>query len=165
MSEINLLLDLLLLLLLLVANGSPIGARAVLGKRMDWPIDGGLHLGDGRPLFGRSKTLRGILTAMATTPLVAHLLGMDWRIGLLIGTLAMTGDLLSSFIKRRIGLPAGARATGLDHLPESVLPLLACAPLLDLGPANVALVALTFMLTDMLLSRWLHRLGIGRHPH
>ena len=39
--------------------------------------------------------------------------------GLAFSALSMAGDLLSSFIKRRRGLPSGARSTALDQLPEA----------------------------------------------
>jgi CDP-2,3-bis-(O-geranylgeranyl)-sn-glycerol synthase len=165
MSDLDLLLDVQLLVLLLVANGSPIAVRSLLRDRFNRPVDGGLLLFDGRPLLGPSKTVRGLFAAISATSITALALGIAWHIGLLIGLLAMTGDLLSSFTKRRLGLAAGARATGLDHLPESVLPLAACVPLLGIGVIDIVLVTLAFMLTDMLLSRWLHHLGIGHHPH
>jgi CDP-2,3-bis-(O-geranylgeranyl)-sn-glycerol synthase len=157
--------DTALLVLLLVANGSPIVARKLLGKRLSSPLDLGIRFADGHPLLGQSKTLRGVLAAVITTPPAALLLGFDATMGLLIALLAMAGDLLSSFVKRRLGLHPGDRATGLDHLPESLLPMLACMAILDLTLADIALITLAFMLIDMLLSRWLFEIGLRRRPH
>lgn len=157
-------LEIQLLLLLLIANGSPLAARAVLGDRWARPLDGGLCW-RGRPLFGPSKTWRGLVTAILLSALLAPLLGLGWPIGLVIGSLAMLGDLLSSFVKRRARLASGARAIGLDHLPESVLPLLACIPLLGLAVWQLVLISAAFMLADLLLSRTLYAMGIGDHPH
>ena len=156
--------EILLLLMLLIANGSPLAARALFGERLARPVDGGLRLG-GHPVFGPSKTWRGLLTAILASTIFAPVLGFDWQIGPIIGSLAMLGDLLSSFIKRRLGHPSGAMAVGLDHLPESLLPLLACAPLLGLTLWQVILISLAFMLADLLLSRALYAIGIGDHPH
>ena len=156
--------EILLLLMLLIANGSPLAAQAVFGNLLAHPVDGGRLLA-GRPLFGPSKTWRGLLTAILATTLLAPVLGFAWHIGAIIGSLAMLGDLLSSFIKRRAGLASGARAIGLDHLPESLLPLLACIPLLDLALPQALGISLTFMLVDLLLSRALYAIGIGDHPH
>src|SRR5258707_15129173 len=58
------LLDLQLLILLTLANGTPVIAKKVFGDRLAWPLDGGLGFIDGRPLLGRSKTLRGIVLAV-----------------------------------------------------------------------------------------------------
>ena len=55
----------------------------------------------------------------------APLLGLTWQLGLVVGVAAMFGDACSSFIKRRLGMPSGAMALGLDHVPESLFPLIA----------------------------------------
>ena len=60
------------LILLLVANGAPIIIKRVLGQTWNWPIDSGLRLGDGEPLFGKSKTYRGILGSILVTSLAAY---------------------------------------------------------------------------------------------
>lgn len=154
-----------LLLLLLIANGSPIVARQVLGGRFSTPLDGGRMLADGRRLFGPAKTWRGLAAAVLAATLAAPLLGQPWHLGALIGLLAMLGDLLSSFTKRRLGIPAGGMALGLDHLPESLLPLLACKPLLGLSWAEVLLLGLAFMAANLVLSRLLYHLGVREHPY
>ena len=115
-----------LLVLLLLANGTPMVAGKLLGARLARPLDGGLEFADGRPLFGRSKTIRGVVLAILVTIAGAPLVGLAWQIGLLTGALAMAGDLCSSFFKRRLGLPASSPAVGLDQIPESLFPLLAC---------------------------------------
>ncbi|HXK57554.1 MAG TPA: CDP-archaeol synthase, partial [Gammaproteobacteria bacterium] len=84
---------------------------------------------------------------------------------LLIGGFAMLGDLLSSFFKRRLGLNPSAMAFGLDQIPESLLPLLVCRPLLDLSWLQVCLLTLGFLILELLLSQLLYRLGIRRHPY
>jgi len=53
---------------------------------------------DGKPLFGASKTIRGVVLAVAATTLVAPLVGLPWKIGALVAVFAMIGDLLSSFL-------------------------------------------------------------------
>ena len=154
-----------LLVLLAVANGTPVIAKRLLGQYLAWPLDGGLRLWDGRPLFGPSKTLRGILLALLATSLAAPLLGLSWPLGLAVGALAMAGDLLSSFLKRRLGRPASSRAFGLDQIPESLLPVLACRYALGLGWADIMLGTLLFLLGEVLLSRWLYRLHIRDQPY
>jgi CDP-diglyceride synthetase len=154
-----------LLLLLAVANGTPIVAKRLLRGKLAWPIDSGLRLRDGQPLFGGSKTWRGLLLALLTTGLAASLLGLSWQLGLLVAALAMAGDLLSSFVKRRLGRPPSSRAFGLDQIPESLLPLVAGCSFLGLGWADVALGTVLFLLGEVLLSRWLYRLRIRDQPY
>ena len=64
-----------------------------------------------------------------------------------------------------MGLPSSAMAPGLDHIPESFLPLLACKPMLQLSWTQVLLLSLGFMVANLLLSRMLHRLGVRKHPY
>jgi CDP-2,3-bis-(O-geranylgeranyl)-sn-glycerol synthase len=154
-----------LLLLLTVANGTPVIAKRLLGSYLSWPVDGGLRLGDGRPLFGPSKTARGIVLALAATCVVAPLAGLPWRLGFAVAAAAMTGDLLSSFVKRRLGRAPSSRALGLDQIPESLLPLLAVRTSLDLGWADILLSTGFFLVGEILLSRLLYRLHIRDRPY
>jgi CDP-diglyceride synthetase len=108
-----------LLVLLTPANGTPVITKDILRDRFASPIDGGAKFVDGRPLFGSSKTLRGILLSILVTSACAPLVAASWRIGALVASAAMAGDLFSSFLKRRTNLPAGAKATDLDQIPES----------------------------------------------
>ena len=158
-------LTLKLLTILLLANGSPVVVRALLGERLQTPLDGGLRLADGHRLLGPAKTLIGALTAIAVSTVLAPILGFSWQLGLLIGGLTMLGDAASSFVKRRRGIAPGEMAPGLDHIPESLLPILACSPLLGLGWAELLLIPVAFTVANLTISRLLYRLGIRHHPH
>ena len=114
-----------LLLMLFAANGAPVLATRVLDGHGAWPVDGGRHWCDGRPLFGPSKTWRGLVMALLAAGSLAPLLGWPVGVGLAIGVGAMAGDLLSSFVKRRLGRPSSSQALGIDQIPEALLPLLA----------------------------------------
>lgn len=152
-------------LLLFIANGSPIVARLALGARFALPLDAGVTLFDGRPLFGESKTLRGLLASILLTTFAASLMGLGWVIGFVVAVTAMLGDLTSSFIKRRRGLRSGDMALGLDQVPESLFPLLAVKSLLDLSWTQIIVLTLLFTPLSLLLSRLLFRAGIRRRPH
>jgi CDP-diglyceride synthetase len=154
-----------LLLLLIVANGAPILIQWLVGFTTAKPIDAGLFLPDGERLFGKNKTLRGLGSALIVTTLIGLLFGFSWQIGALIAAFAMLGDLLSSFIKRRLALPSGSQVFGLDQIPESLLPLLICQSVLDLAWPDVVLLVMLFILADQLLSRWLYQLNIRRRPY
>ena len=112
------------------------------------PIDGGRVLADGSRLFGDGKTWRGLLGGTATGAVVGFL---QWGIALAVepdlawgdfpGGLvpvlvlpagALLGDLLGSYVKRRMGRPKGAKTSGLDwydfYLGAFVLLVLADYP-------------------------------------
>ncbi len=159
------LLILKLLVLLGLANGLPLlitifWPKAPLGR----PLDGGRRLGDGRPLFGAHKTVRGALVMVAAPALGAPVLGFSAVFGALVGLLALIGDLATSFIKRRRGLNAGGAAPGFDQLLESLLPLLAAHWLAGLTWSGVALGVAGFVLADLGFSRLAWRLGYRQHP-
>ncbi|HEC16400.1 MAG TPA: CDP-archaeol synthase [Sedimenticola sp.] len=149
----------------MIANGTPVIARKLFGSRFGFPLDGGVKFMDGRPLLGSSKTLRGLLLAVVAATLTAPLFGYCWGIGAMIGGAAMLGDLLSSFIKRRLGLAPSSMALGLDQIPESLLPLLVCKVPLGLGWLSIAMVTMAFFVCELLFSFVLYRLHIRRRPY
>ena len=153
------------LLLLVLANGAPLAAKLLFGNRFIAPLDGGLILADGQPLLGTSKTIRGIGCAILATTLAGILLGLGWRTGALFGVLAMTGDLLSSFTKRRLARPPSSRATGIDQIPEALLPLLLCRHALGLTLTGVAAGVAVFMIAEIYGSRVLFRLHLRDRPY
>jgi CDP-2,3-bis-(O-geranylgeranyl)-sn-glycerol synthase len=59
--------------LLTLANGTPVIAKKLLGKLLNQPLDGGIVFLDGRPLFGPSKTVRGIILSVAPGSIVRSL--------------------------------------------------------------------------------------------
>ncbi|WP_342238559.1 CDP-archaeol synthase [Inquilinus sp. OTU3971] len=153
------------LALLAAANGAPVLARKIFGGRWSWPLDFGVCFFDGRPLLGRTKTIRGIAASMLTTALVAVFMGLDWTTGGLFGLAAMAGDLLSSFAKRRLALPSSSQAPGLDQVPESLIPLVAFCSSLGLSIIDVVVATLLFWVGELILSRQLYRLGLRDRPY
>lgn len=154
-----------MLMLVAVANGTPVAAKLILGNRFAYPLDGGMVLADGRPLFGRSKTVRGIVLGVVATIAASMLLGLDWTVGALVGSVALAGDLLSSFIKRRLGLEPSGMALGLDQIPESLFPLLAARALLPLSALDIVIVVILFVVGELVLSRILFRLHLRDRPY
>ena len=154
-----------LIVLLTVANGSPVIAAKILGNTSALPLDGNVTLSDGKPLFGSSKTLRGVLLSILLTTACAPLIGLDWVVGSVVALAAMTGDLFSSFVKRRLGMSDSSQFTGLDQIPESLLPLLVCMFLLPLTLIDVAIVTTIFFVGALVLSRILFKLNIRDRPY
>jgi len=153
------------LLLLMAANGAPVVAAKVLGPRCGWPLDGGRVLADGRPLFGRSKTWRGVVLAVAATAVTGACLGLGWGWGAGFGAAAMAGDLISSFTKRRLGLASSDMAPGIDQIPEALLPLLVCRAALGLSAADIAAAVVLFLVGEIWLSRILFRMHLRDRPY
>jgi CDP-2,3-bis-(O-geranylgeranyl)-sn-glycerol synthase len=154
-----------LLILLMLANGTPLIAKKLFGERYSYPLDGNVTFADGRPLFGRSKTIRGIVLAGLKTTAAAPTIGLRWETGLLVGGFAMAGDLFSSFCKRRFDMPTSSRASGLDQIPEALLPLLACRELLALTAADIAVCVVVFTAGEVVLSRLLYAFRLRDHPY
>jgi CDP-archaeol synthase len=154
-----------MLILLGLANGIPVIAKDILGDRFANPIDGGARFVDGRPMLGPSKTFRGLILSILVTSACAALFSRGWTIGALVAGVAMAGDLCSSFLKRRMKLPAGGRATGLDQIPESLFPLLVSRSVLPLTYLDIGVAVALFFAGELLLSRLLYRFHLRDHPY
>jgi CDP-diglyceride synthetase len=154
-----------LLVLLAVANGGPIIAKRVLGSRWNAPLDFGVVFFDGRPLLGASKTLRGLVVAVLCTAGAGALLGLSWGLGALVGACSMLGDALSSFVKRRLNIAASGRATGIDQIPEALLPMLAVRGALGLSLLEVAVITVVFFVLEIPLARLFFVLRLRDRPY
>jgi hypothetical protein len=154
-----------LLLLLGVANGAPIVARHFLKARWSAPLDAGRQFVDGRPLLGSSKTVRGLVVAVVCPAGVAVLLGWPLWVGAQIGLLAMAGDALSSFTKRRLNIAPSGKATGIDQIPEALLPLLAVRETFALAWPEIAAITLAFFVLEIPLARLFFALGWRDRPY
>ena len=148
------------LLLLAAAHSAPVLAARALGRRWAAPIDGGAILPDGERLFGAHKTWRGVLASLLLCALLAGLLGQPVRLGVIFAALAMSADLLTSGLKRRIHAPPGREIPLLDQIPEALLPLLVLHPALGIGWRTVWLLCAVFLVLDLLVLPLRHR----RHP-
>ena len=144
-----------LVLLLVIANGTPVILRLLLGGRWDWPLDNHYLLPDQSPLLGRTKTVRGLIGAIMVTGLIAPLFNLTLLEGAQFALLAMLGDLCSSFIKRRLGFVSSRSIPLLDQLPEAVLPLWVMQATLGATVAEIATAVAVFFVIDLLLSRLL----------
>ena len=164
-ADMQVLLLLQLLILLVVANGAAVAAKKILGATFARPLDAGALFVDGRPILGPAKTIRGIVASVLATSVCAALIGLGWEIGALVAAFAMAGDLFSSFVKRRLHLASSSMAIGLDHIPESLFPLLAGRWLLQLSMFDVVAGVTIFVVGALVLSPILFRLNLRDEPH
>ncbi len=153
------------LVMLLATNGAPVLAARLLRAHGDAPLDLGKRLADGYPLFGTSKTWRGLVVALVTSCTLSMLFGYGMGFGMVFGMLVMAGDLCSSFIKRRTGLKPGYRCPGLDQVPEAFIPSIFAVVVLGIEWWWAIFLSLTFTLIQMLVSRPLYSLHIRKNPH
>lgn len=156
---------LMLLLLIIIANGAPILIQVLLKDFFNTAVDFGVTLPDSQPIFGPSKTWRGVLAAIATTPVVAWLLGYSPETGLLVALYAILGDLSSSFIKRRLGMAPSSMALLLDQIPECLFPALMVMETFHLDIPSVMLLTLIFVITELALSHVLFNWGLRKRPY
>ncbi len=153
------------LLLIIIANGAPIIARHIFRAHFNDPLDLGMRFFDKRPIFGPSKTMRGIFMAVMITPVAAHYMDINWFTGFLIGLYAMFGDLFSSFIKRRKGFESSDMAFGLDQVPESLFPLLALQVYFGFSLIEILGMVAIFTIVELILSRILFYMNIRLRPY
>ena len=154
-----------LLTLVVVANGAAVVAKKLFRERFAQPLDDGALFVDGRPILGPTKTIRGIVASVLATSLCASLMDLGWEIGALIAAFAMAGDLLSSFVKRRLHLASSSMAIGLDHIPESLFPLLASRLLMPTSLFDVVMGVTIFVVAALILSPLLYKLNLRDQPH
>ena len=141
------------LLLVMVANVLPWAASRVLPRLWTAPLDCGLRFHDGRRLLGDHKTWKGFLAGTLGCGLTAILTGSGFAVGVSFGALSLTGDALSSAVKRRLALAPGTEIPGLDQLPEALLPCIVLAGVLGLDSWELLAAALGFLLLDLLVTR------------
>lgn len=144
-----------------VANMAPVFVtRWNILPRLARPVDGGRRL-NGQELFGPHKTIRGIVVGVLGGVLVAiaqkmfaerSLLGDALALfpyhersailwGILMGGGALAGDLAKSFLKRRFGIPPGARWFPWDQL-DMIVGALVFGSLLFHFPLSVVITAI-----------------------
>src|SRR5688500_15406273 len=134
---------------------SPVLAAKVM-PGWNTPIDGGRLAKDGKPLLGRGKTWRGLvggaftggLTALGVAATAPHwdlVSGWDYgaghpaaifAFGALVGFMALVGDAVKSYFKRRRGKESGAAwvpFVQLDFVVFGLLAMVLGAPLLADG--------------------------------
>jgi CDP-2,3-bis-(O-geranylgeranyl)-sn-glycerol synthase len=135
------------------------------------PIDFGRNFIDGKPLFGAHKTFRGFLSGLLVGTLVGfaqsnllifqppHVL-----LGFVLSLGALIGDLIHSFIKRRLSLPPGASLPVTDQLDFVVGALFFS---LFISPPSLPIAIIILIVTPPLhlLTNFIaYRLNVKKEP-
>ena len=136
------------------------------------PLDGGRCLGDGRRIFGDGKTIHGFVAGIGAGTVIGVLQGVAkgpllhyLSLGFLLALGALLGDLMGSFIKRRLGIERGGALPGLDQLGFVIIALLLASPVEV--PSWQAIVAI-FLITPALhlATNFIgYKLGLKSRPY
>ena len=156
---------LVVLLLIIAANGAPIMVRYILGQHLSFPVDFHRNFIDGKRIFGNSKTWIGLLSIPTLSILTAWLLGLSIELGVLIGFGVVLGDLFSSFTKRRLGMKESSMAIGLDQIPESLFPFLLVNKMYNFTFLDISLAIVSFVVIELAVSRILFWMHIRKQPY
>lgn len=144
------------------ANMAPVMVKKV--NMLAFPVDFNKKMSS-KPVLGSNKTFRGLVFGVIFAIIVAYLqfslynVGFfkgisfidygNWLLfGFLMGSGALTGDLIKSFFKRRIGLKPGAKFIPFDQTDFVVGALVFIMPVFEL--------TLKIFISSLLLSFALH---------
>ncbi len=166
-----------------IANATPVlggGGR---------PIDGGRIYKDGHRVLGDGKTIRGfivgiffgILTGIGqmlaaphlhpllaqyvtVTPDMELVLYMQLPVAILLSFGALTGDIIGSFIKRRVNVKSGDPSPIMDQLGFIVVALIFAYPVIQPGSIYVFILILVTLGIHWISNALGYLLGLKKHP-
>ncbi len=166
-----------------IANATPVLGGG--GK----PIDGGRNFRDGRRILGKGKTVRGfavgiffgtltgivqflaapylrpLLSQFVTiTPEMDYVLSISVPVAFLLSLGALTGDVIGSFIKRRVNVKSGDPSPFLDQVGFIIMALIFAFPLMMPSPIFVMILILTTLGIHWLSNALGYLLGLKKNP-
>jgi|SRR3989338_2778080 len=159
------------------ANMAPVVAKNMF-RKLTLPIDFNIGLGN-NTIFGKNKTYRGLIAGMLAAIIVAYtqfflnggnifadLALVDYSnwllIGLLLGLGAMFGDLVKSFVKRRIGLKPGMPFVPFDQLDFVFGALIFVYPVAKLPMEKMAIILFISFILHMVINHIAFYTGIRK---
>jgi CDP-2,3-bis-(O-geranylgeranyl)-sn-glycerol synthase len=166
-----------------IANATPVLGGG--GK----PIDGGRIFHDGRRILGDGKTIRGFmvgvffgtltgigqfLAAPYLRPILAlfvtitaemdYVLSISIPAAFLLSLGALTGDVVGSFIKRRVSVKSGDPSPFLDQVGFILMALIFAFPLMAPSPIFIIILILTTLGIHWLSNALGYLLGFKKNP-
>jgi CDP-2,3-bis-(O-geranylgeranyl)-sn-glycerol synthase len=132
------------------------------------PLDFGKKFFDGKPIFGKNKTVRGFFFGLAIGIMVGLLESTLFGYPLLFSVLsplgALMGDLAGAFLKRRLGIAPGGLLPIVDQVDFVVGAILFSLPLTVMY-WELAIVVLIITPPIHLLTNFLaYRLKLKNNP-
>ena len=166
-----------------IANATPV----LLGGGK--PIDGGRILSDGHRLFGDGKTIRGFFVGVffgpltgigqiiaapylsplmemyvTVTPEMQHVLYMTLPAAFLLSVGALLGDLVGSFLKRRINVKSGNPSPVLDQIGFILMALILASPFLQPSAGYVVVIIFITLGIHWISNALGYVLGLKKNP-
>ena len=166
-----------------IANATPVLGGG--GK----PIDGGRVFRDGRRILGNGKTIRGFIVGVVfgtltgvgqflaaphlrpllsmfvtITPEMDYVLSITIPVAFLLSVGALTGDVVGSFIKRRVNVKSGDPSPFLDQIGFIIMALIFAVPFLMPEPIFVIVLILTTLGIHWLSNALGYLLGLKKNP-
>jgi CDP-2,3-bis-(O-geranylgeranyl)-sn-glycerol synthase len=166
-----------------IANAAPVlggGGR---------PIDAGRVFRDGKRILGDGKSVRGFIVGVffgtlvgfgqaftapylqpilaqfvTITPEMEYVLFITVPATFLLSVGALTGDLVGSFIKRRVNIKSGDPSPFLDQLGFIIMALIFAFPLMRPSPGFVIILILTTLGIHWLSNALGYLLGLKENP-
>ena len=153
------------------------------------PIDGGAYFRDGNRILGDGKTIRGFMLGVVFGTLVGvlqfllapflkpllelfvtvsadmdYVLSMQIPAAFLMSLGALTGDLVGSFVKRRVKVRSGDPSPVLDQIGFIIMALIFAAPVLHPEPAYVIVLILITLARHWVSNAMGYVLGLKKNP-
>ncbi len=152
-------------------------------------IDGGRLYRDGRRILGDGKTIRGFIIGiifgtltgigqtlsipflyhkleeyMIVTPAMEKVFLMTVPAAFLLSVGALTGDLVGSFIKRRVHVKSGDPSPMMDQLGFIIMALIFVSPLVQPEPIFASILIITTLGIHWISNALGYILGLKKHP-
>ena len=157
------------------ANMAPVIVKNIFNK-LKVPIDFNKKINN-KPVFGRNKTFRGLIFGVLFAIVTAYLQFLlhsnnifvdisivdysNWlSIGFLLGFGAIFGDLVESFVKRRMDYKPGKAFVPFDQLDFVIGALIFVAPLVVLSLNKVIIILILSFILHMIVNHIAYYTGI-----
>lgn len=171
----NVLFALLFFLPAGLANAAPpLINKVPLINKWRTPLDFGMIV-RGKPLFGKNKTWRGLISGMILAGIAAWILyphlGTDtgntlshFIIGATLGFGALLGDAIESFFKRQVGIPSGSSWIVFDQIDYVVGAILFSLPFVRFNLIDYVFVIIIYFCLHFVVSYIGYLLGFKDKP-
>ena len=160
-----------------IASTAPIFAKNILKERFSAPMDFNKKFVDGKPFLGRSKTFRGLIAGILVGALISYIQYQlyafpffqalsfydysNWlSFGILLGLGALMGDMIESFIKRRINLKPGDKFVPWDQIDYTIGALIFVMPIYQVDLIQALIIIVSGFMLQIFSSHFAFYTGI-----
>lgn len=158
------------------ANMAPVIVKKI--NFLKIPIDFNKKIND-KPIFGKNKTFRGLVFGIIFAMIITYLQSLLYKnglfveisitdysnwglIGFLMGFGAIFGDLVESFVKRRLNYEPGKSFVPFDQLDFVVGALIFVYPLVTLSLNKIIIILLLSFVLHVIVNHFAFYMGIRK---